>query len=145
MSLDYQLKEIKNFEQLCFYMGPDDENPKGPQIKKMNPITYALIWITIPIQCGVITEKNYEQVFKRIYLNEQIFGAFNRRHGKKKGEIIDVPITLKDVQDHIGLRTNVPCDSEAVFRKYVTNRIFDEQYRAASRIILDSKAEEVPA
>lgn len=110
MALNWQLDKIANYKQLCW---------KGEgQEQRMNAVTNALIWLQIPILMGEITEKNHVEVFKRISMYEKTQGAFVRYHTTG-----DYFITLKDVKEHIGLKTNVREETFAKFKKELMIRI----------------------
>ncbi len=124
MSLTYELKDIKNFQALCFKDDPEDSEQQ-----LMQRTTYNLIWLSMPCGYGEITKKNAKLVFQRINLYERTFGAWGRN--RVDGKTVDVFITYKDVLNHIGLTTNVITESEAVFKKTIINRLINDRYRAA--------------
>ena len=98
MSLDWNVSEVKNMESVCFELRQEDEETPG---RYLNPITKELIWATIAIEMGQITEKNYCEFWMRLSMNDLVYGP---RIGYRKGSR---SITLEEVRKHIGLRTNV--------------------------------------
>lgn len=86
----------------------------------MSPVTNALIWGTMFVDMGQITEENYEEFFARTALQEKLSGAYLQ---ESDGEGNHKPryITLKDVRDHIGLRTNVSFVKRPQWIKRVTD------------------------
>ena len=89
MSLDFNIKNIKNYKTLCY---------QGDQL---SPITNAIIWSTMGIGIGEITDKNHEEFYERMELQQKVYGPF------LSAESGPFPITLDMVRDHIGLKTNV--------------------------------------
>ena len=74
---------------------PDDE-------QKWHPVTDRLIWLTMAVDLGVITEANLDEWCFRVALIEKLDGpTFTFMDGRK------VSMTRKDIENHIGLRTNV--------------------------------------
>jgi hypothetical protein len=73
----------------------------------MNVQCYQLIWL-----CGLnigitdITEMNYERVYNRIAIYENIFGATLQSKTLIKNNIVSMPFTLQMVKDNIGIETN---------------------------------------
>jgi hypothetical protein len=94
MSLDYNYKNVKNSDEVMF------ENDY------MRPVSEAIIFRTMAVDMGEITEENAEEFYKRC----KVFSAI---HGEplvktdKEGNIVSFDITLEDVRNHIGLTTNV--------------------------------------
>ncbi len=119
MPLNWRLRDIENYETLCWQ--PDQHDPDG---KKLNPLTNALIWATIPVGINHITEKNVEKFFIRVSAIEQVSGSFlNELHGDK---IVERPITLADLKQHIGLWTNASSLTDAQFRRNIAQRAMRE-------------------
>lgn len=87
MSLDYDLRNIKNREEVTIVT--DDDGAKF-----QNPITTNIIFGCVCTQIGTITEANAEEWFGRYHL-------WNQSHGYEDS------FTLDDVKNHIGLSTNV--------------------------------------
>lgn len=115
MSLNWDISKVKDFNEL-YIKGTwknDDEfvvDEKGSD-KKLNYRTETLIWLTMTIGIGQITEKNYKEFLKRIALYEKLNGNFFRNR----------PYSLEDIERNIGLRTNV---SNEPFGKWI-KRIYD--------------------
>lgn len=64
----------------------------------------SLIFATMAVDMGEITEKNYEEFFKR-------YAMFSSAADQQRY------LTLEDVKAGIGLRTNVSTTTPAAFRK----------------------------
>jgi len=62
----------------------------------IKPMTDNMIWFTLWVNMGEITEENAEEFFVRLQLNFHMT------------KLTEMKVTLQDVKDHIGLKTNVP-------------------------------------
>lgn len=103
MSLDFNLRKIP--EEIRTIVADFDDPMNGIKRgdKIMNPVTNGLIWAQLAIECGgEITEKNYVEVFERLYIWERVVHAL-----RYDGQGNDLFFTLEDVKNHIGLSTNV--------------------------------------
>lgn len=78
------------------------------------PVTNALIWSTLVLQIGTITDKNIDEFCERMSICQKCFGALMVN---PKGE--DRWITRKDIEKRIGLRTNVTTESKSKFNNEV--------------------------
>jgi hypothetical protein len=125
MSLNYELGEIPNYKEVCFYDVKDDE---GKPARRMKGVTESLIWLTIPCLFGVITEKNHVEIYRRIHAYEHARGAM--RFDKEGNPVY---VTLADVKAHIGLRTNVSTESEAAFKRELLARMFRDADNAIAK------------
>lgn len=106
MSLDYNLGDITNFKKVCL-------TPK----KHVKPKTEAIIWVTMLIEMGTISEHNYKEFYRRVHFYQLLF------------EERSSEITLEDIKAHVGLRTNVINKSNAAFRKRMWEIFSEEQDR----------------
>lgn len=68
--------------------------------------TEQLIWLTMSVGIGRITEKNWEKFYTRAYAWQRI-----NNHGN------DNLVTASAVYDHIGLRTNAASLTDSKFAK----------------------------
>ena len=105
MSLDYELGNIANYKEVCYTGEPGQ--------RKMSPVTHALIFITMSVDIGRITEKNYLEFYTRA----KFVGAL---HGQSY-------FTVEEIRAHIGLHTNVADKTRAYFVK----RHVDSYFRSA--------------
>lgn len=108
MALTWDLTNIKDADTLCWLTAtrdlPHHEIKAGEQY--LNPVTNALIWYTMAVSLGRITEKNAAEFHKRVKFYERLHGSLLVRV-KDDGAHDDRGITLEEVTAHIGLRTNV--------------------------------------
>jgi hypothetical protein len=140
MSLNWSIRDIADYENACFETA-DRDNPgrgvkKGEQL--MRPVTNTLIWATIPVGIGRITEANYQTFALRLRLYEQLFGAFLRRRVDVNGQEVEDPfddrpgrwvdrrITAAEVKAHIGLSTNASRLTTAQFKTQCWERAMRE-------------------
>jgi hypothetical protein len=156
MSLNWSLRDIADYKNACFETADRDHPGRG--VKKgeqlMRPVTNTLIWATIGIGIGQITEANYQTFALRLRLYEQLFGAFLQRrvdvNGKevedpfddRPGRWVDRPITVSEVYAHIGLDTNASRLTDAQFKAQCWARAMRE---AKASIGYDRRAEEEAA
>jgi hypothetical protein len=103
MALSYQLSEIENWRELLYADG-------------VLPTTQRVIFATMAVGLGRITEKNLAEFWTRVRMIEAIDGVHKR-------------LTLADIQRHIGLRTNVGDETKTQWLK----RIYDYALREAAR------------
>lgn len=120
MSLNWDLTKIKNSDTICW---EKDENDNS----KLNAVTESLIWLTMGVGYGTITEDNASDFYSRVAMYEKLFGTMLSYW--KDSEKISVPITPEDIHNHIGLSTNVSKDTDASFRKRIVENFIREQKR----------------
>lgn len=118
MSLDWDLTKIKNYKELCWEKNEDDTST-------LNPVTESLIWLTMGIGIGKITEDNASEVYCRVAMYEKLFGTMLSYW--KDGEKVSVAITPEDIHSHIGLSTNVGKETDAAWRKRTIQNFVREQ------------------
>ena len=97
MSLDYKLTDIEDYEEKCWGCETRGED-------YMNMKTEVLIFATMVIDLGEITEKNCIEFYTRMMMYSMINGCYDS-------------ITLEDVKAHIGLKTNVPDKTKAKWNR----------------------------
>lgn len=120
MSLDWDLTKINNNTEVCW-----EKNEDGTD--KLNPVTESLIWLTMGISMGSITEDNQSDFYCRVAVYEKLFGTMLSYW--KDSKKVSVPITPEDIHNHIGLTTNVSKDTDASFRKRIIENFIREEKR----------------
>ena len=115
MSLNWNISEIKDSDALCW------REVNGET--QLAPTTECMIWATMIVDIGEITEKNAMRFAERLYQWETIVGTIS-----SDGE----RLTFADVKAHIGLRTNVITTSDAKWRKRISSKL-EEKAREAVR------------
>jgi hypothetical protein len=123
MSLNFRLKNVANYETLCYHG------------ERMNPVTEALIFHCLALGMSEISEKNASEFFLRSEFHRKLFGAPLKRLAHQKGEHdTEVPFTMDDIQAHIGLTTNVHQEPRKAWCKRITEYwMREEEYRAQRR------------
>jgi len=108
MALTWDLTKINNHEEICW-----DEKPDGTGT--LNSYTEGVIFLSMFIGIGDITEDNASEFYSRAHFYESLFGAFVRSHddGVKK----DCYITPRIIESHIGLHTNAGKETELQWSK----------------------------
>ena len=128
MSLNWDLSDIENAEEICWV--PDGKDGGYT----LNTITETLIWSTIIVSLNQITEANAEEFYRRLTEYEVISGGL-MVGTTKEGERIERMPTLKEIQNHIGLTTNVDNKSKrewtALLNYLVKQRAKDARHRQA--------------
>ena len=119
MGLSFDLSNITDWKTLCYTKDED-----GDTI--INPMTDRIIWESMFIGMGTITEENYHRWYARSRMSDCLVPPHVSRRS--------VPITLDDVKAHIGLKTNVyekETDRKYIFSvwKKLQERIEDEERR----------------
>lgn len=89
MSLDWDITRIKDYETTCFVAKPVEGGER-----EMRSVTKALIYTTMGVDLGRITEKNYREFHWRY----RVLCAVDNRPPS---------ITVDDVKAHVGLSVNV--------------------------------------
>ncbi len=118
MSLNWDLTQIENYKEVCWEKNEDDTTT-------LNPVTESLIWLTMGIGWGKITEENQAEFYCRVSLYEKLFGTMLSYW--KDGKKVSVAITPEDVRNHIGLSTNVGKETDAAWRKRIIQNFVREQ------------------
>lgn len=143
MSLNFNLGDIKNHRRKCWIpkakadeMGwPGfDRNARGAA---MHPNTKLLIFQTMAVGIGRITEANVAEFYTRIKLLEKLNGLTDGWWGIEptatKSEWTHRPIEPKDIEGHIGLETNVPDEPRAEWQRRIIKRDLDSWHYEAKR------------
>ncbi len=124
MALHWTIDKIKNYLEVCWKTA--QENNPAYQYKNgdriLNPLTEGLIWATIAVELGEITEKNVDEWLFRLACLEVVDASPFR-----------VPPSREDVLSHVGLRTNVINRSRAYFLKKISIIVADRASSAVRR------------
>lgn len=117
MSLRFRLEKIENWHETCYLADG----------KTMKVETEILIWATMSVDLGSITEANIEEWFLRMTFVERLFGTFGTN-----GDGTPWRITPEVLRRHIGLSTNVTTHTRAKWLKRQTEEFFRQQTRVLS-------------
>lgn len=129
MSLRWDVANVHNSEEVCF---TDWDHEK--QTGNLRPVTETLIFYTMTVKLGSITQKNWKEFFTRVRMYENCFGpVLYKIVGDEK---IDTPISAADVRGHIGLHCNVIDETQ---HRFITDSIvarlkFDVDYAIRTEI-----------
>jgi hypothetical protein len=106
MSLDFSVEAVANHAVVT--TDPFNSN-------EWHPVTRAIVWLSMAVDLGSITEKNLDEFSERAFLWQKLHGAslMEDDNGKAK----PLYITKEDLRLHIGLRTNVADRTRAEFNK----------------------------
>lgn len=96
MSLNWNITKVENWQ-------------KKKRSKKQRTILETLIWSTLVIGLQDITKRNYKKFYARLTAYEHVRGSFLYKGSKP------YYITLEDVENWIGLRTNAGTFSASKF------------------------------
>lgn len=127
MSLDWSLRDIDNYKELC-WVPENPDAPKEEQTFQLNAVTNHLIWSTMTVGIQKITEANWEHFYNRLIFTEKLFGKVlyvpdeEREDGFKFRHI-----TEEEVKAHIGLGTNASTLTKLQFVKNQMERFDREQ------------------
>lgn len=130
MSLDWNISKIENLDEVCFIPAPE-----GEEGQRLNPVTEALIWSTLAIDIGRLTEKNVDEFAYRLFFYERLMDPFLFNQNTPRY------ITYEEVKNHVGLVTNVMDLSRAKWMKHMTSAIEREYGWQAERAIEKQKKE----
>ena len=113
MSLNYDLSNIENYETVCWI------GEKGADDRRMNPVTETLIFGTMAVGLGSITDKNVDEFAARFRVMEKVHGAF--LYKVEDGKRVDWLLSDEDFIAHIGLVCNVSNETRAKWAGRIFN------------------------
>ncbi|USN16714.1 hypothetical protein FANBOY_01070 [Brevundimonas phage vB_BgoS-Fanboy] len=130
MSLDWNVAKVANNETVCFRIADADDAGRGISKgdKLLQVATEGLIFATMAVGLGRITEANHREFFARLNLHEKLNGGMRYGPAPDHARIL---YTLADVRAHIGLTTNVSDETAAKWRaRYLDNAAREALYVA---------------
>jgi len=150
MSLDWGVGKVENWETVCYQQkGIEDFEseaamrtevadgnwyyPKDPEtgkkdktrVERLHPITHDLIWASIPLKIGCISEENLGEFYLRYTLWQKLIGPTMHKRDPKTGEWVPLAATLDQIRAHIGMHTNVRTESWVTFLHYLGDQVRD--------------------
>jgi hypothetical protein len=140
MSLDWSVRNVKDFETVCQEVADYDAPNRGIKVgdRIWKPITQGLVWATMAVGFSSITEANAAEFYGRLRLWELVSGSFVTT---VEGDVL---ITLEDVRAHIGLYSNASKVSPTEFlTRLVKNAV--EQAEARERRLAREKGDQPAA
>ena len=112
MSLDFDISEVKDYEEIKVCHEWADENTTEQQIRESWK-TQAIVFLTMAIGMGSITESNHREFATRIIMWEDVNSSYLRLGGEA------YRLTYQDIHRRIGLFTNVTEKTKAQFAKTI--------------------------
>jgi len=82
-----------------------------------HPVTHYLMFTTMTVGMGEITKQNAPEFFRRVAIIQKIYGPALTYRDPLNKERVEAYVTLEDITNHIGLKTNVSTISKAEFNK----------------------------
>lgn len=133
MALTWDLGSIKDRNKLCWVKsGKFDED--GKELVRLNPVTETLIWATMNIGIGRITQINAPKFYRRMFIWGKVFDPYSITIlGKFPEPSVEKPITFQQVKDHIGLSTNAGNETDAEWKRRLVIAMFREHSNQADR------------
>lgn len=128
MALTWNLTDIDDYENRCWVPSQDD-----PEKVQLAPLTEALIFATVGVGIGEITDQDWPEFYGRLKITEKFYGHLLYEDSKP------YKITPEDVRSHIGLKTNVfPKEPRTTFYSKVLKWDLEDYVREAKRYEKDS-------
>jgi hypothetical protein len=114
MALSWDITRVKDHKTVCYREALDDDgkpelDDDGKPLHQLAPLTNALIWATITVDLGEITEANYREFAWRLRLYTATTGTALMLKTDAEGNTTGYDPTEEEVRSHIGLQCNV-CD-----------------------------------
>ena len=88
-----------------------------------HPVTHYLMFATMAVGMGEITKQNAPEFFRRIAILQKIDGPAVSYRDHLDHSTVRIFVTMEDITNHIGLRTNVNQWSKAEFNKKMLERL----------------------
>jgi len=122
MALHWDITNCKNMESLKV-----EENGEWA-------VTNALIWLTMAVDMGKITDTNIGEFYARTKVWEAVTGAMVTKIGEDKNTMEDYFLTFADIHKRIGLSTNVSNVTTTNWFKRITRVMTENRFGTTSRI-----------
>lgn len=119
MSLNFKLDKIDDHRTVCF-----DGNGR------LKAATQSLIWATIVLDMGEITEANAGEFYARIVVWSKLVGWF-----WVMWDGHDYVVTPEDIVAHIGLTTNVRTRTRHQWYARMINPLLEEDVEKVNRLL----------
>lgn len=124
MSLDYDLTNITDYENLCYYDAPCDmpeyDIKQGDTL--ISPKTEALVFACMFVGMPQITSETWLKFYTRLKCYEAVSGAMLRESGGKP-----YYFDPETVRAHIGLKTNANRYGPKQFEDFLYGLALDNQ------------------
>jgi hypothetical protein len=117
MSLSYDLSGCADFEELSS--------------EQEWPITNTIIFSTMVLGMGSITEANVGKFIERTAAYQTVSGPLMQRVAD--GQIEGVPVTADMIRRRIGLKTNVTDTTDAKFKRHMADLLMRNAQQGGGR------------
>jgi hypothetical protein len=134
MSLDWHLSKIKDNDSLCWERDEDGEKDR------MNHVTEMLIWGTMAVGLGGITDKNVGEWAIRLEMLKRCGRALGVKIDKETGKKGSFNPSIEDVRQHIGLYCNVKNETRTRFRTRLIKNVEADVVRHVEAELKKEKA-----
>jgi len=124
MSLNFDLTGIENYKELCW-------EPTHRGGDRLNPITETLVFAAQIVGVADINDKTKGEFFRRLSMLEHVGGSFVQK-STPKGSVM-LYITRKDVDAHVGLKTNADIKTKTQFNKVIIRTVEQDTQCAVNR------------
>lgn len=125
MALTYDLRNISNFETVCFRTTDSGET-------ELKPLTHALIFGSVLVDMREITDENCGEFLARITLMSRLYDCFLQVQDTETGAITNKPYTIEMIRSHIGLKTNAGNLTRKEWLKVAAKKMQSELERIAA-------------
>jgi hypothetical protein len=145
MGLSWDLTKVKDHNNACYTRALDDNGKPesdgdGKPLYQLKPLTEALIWSTIMVDLGDITEANYREFAWRLRLYSATTGHKLLVRTGVDGEADDCDPTEDEVKAHIGMHCNV-CDITTAQFMAKLRRVWKERQADLKRWAAEAASE----
>jgi len=126
MSLNWSVKNVKNWETVCRVEAPEDHPTMGISKGDLvwTPLTEVMSWLTIMVGIGNLTDKVAPEFYARAKFCEKLYGCF---WYNGKGEMQE--LTWEDVQGYVGMNANVSLESRSKWMKRHADAFVQDERR----------------
>ena len=131
MSLDFNFAGIDGYKELC-WTETGELGEDGKPLLRVSAVTDVLVWATMGIDMGEITQKNYVEFATRLLMWQGVMGPMLQEPVEgESGEVTwaNRVVGIDDVRRHIGLSTNVSTKTRTQFMKRMERDMKDKEER----------------
>jgi len=129
MSLNYNLSNVKCYQQ-DFSKLYVKYTQFGSEYEDLNPEAKSMVFATVMVGIGTITDSNASDFYARYKFLEKIDGTYLYSYLGESGDLEDQYVTTDIVNKYIGLSTNVSFESNTSW----LDRIYKRDKGLESRI-----------
>jgi hypothetical protein len=137
MSLNFELTKIKNYKKACWEKVVEYPGGKRTEREVLHPRVEAIVFATMSVGLGELTEKNIQEFARRLEVLQAIDVARFQDADCK-------PIWIDEefLRPYIGLSTNVSNETAAKWDSRIAKSLLAETVRRYRRARKEEKGEE---